>query len=140
MTTVVSRLCFLTLLIATSWFARGATPPTITSLYPDAVYAGWEGVLKIKGTNFDNGSFALIDGKVPTTTYKSETLLEAEVTSDITRTPGSKSVKVHTGGGGLSNEKILVVREGSTRAKSHPNKELGNRPLSPSLFQNSLKP
>ena len=132
MTTVVSRLCFLAWLIATSWFARGATQPTITSLYPDAVYAGWEGVLKIKGTNFDNRSFALIDGKVPTTTYKSATLLEAEVTSDITRTPGSQSVKVHTGGGGLSNEKILVVREGSTRAKSHPGCDTALHPGRPS--------
>ena len=90
-----------------------------TSLYPDAVHAGWEGVLKIKGTNFDNRSFALIDGKAPQTTYKSETLLEVELKSDITGTPGNKGVKVHSGAGGLSSEKILVVLKGSTAAKSH---------------------
>ena len=119
MKTVVPRLCILALLIPASLFAQEAPRPTITSLYPDAVHAGWKGVLKIKGTNFDNRSFALIDGKAPQTTYKSETLLEVELTSDITGTPGNKGVKVHSGGGGLSSEKILVVLKGSTAAKSH---------------------
>jgi hypothetical protein len=86
--------------------------PTITSLDPDAVPQGWEGTLQVKGSNFDKGSFVLIDGKVPKTTYKSDSLLEAELKKDITGMAGSKVVKVHTGEGSVSNDKTLVVRSG----------------------------
>ncbi len=139
MTTLVSRLAFLGVLIATSWLV-GGTQPTITSLDPETVHKGWEGVLKIRGTNFDRRSFALVDGKVPATTFKSETLLEADVTKDITRTPGRKSVKVHTGGGGLSNEKTLEVLKDATSAQNQSDRgEASASPL-PSLAQDSLNP
>ncbi len=65
--------------------------------------------MNVHGSGFDNGSFALIDGAVPRTTYKSSTLLEASLTREITGTAGKKVVKVHTGSGDVSNEKTLTV-------------------------------
>jgi hypothetical protein len=87
--------------------------PTIASLDPASVQQAWEGVLKVDGSNFDSGSFVLIDGRVPRTTYKSASLLEADVKSNITGTPGNKVVKVHTGAGEVSNEKTWTVAKPS---------------------------
>jgi hypothetical protein len=83
--------------------------PTITSLDPQAVPADWHGTLRIMGNGFDNGSFVLIDGAVPRSNYKSPSLIEADITPDITRVPGTKTVKVHTGRGDLSNEKTWTI-------------------------------
>ena len=112
---VFLRVFVLVLVMPNTWSTGVSTQPTIDSLYPNSVHKGWEGLLRVKGTNFDKRSFALIDGSVPKTTYINENLIEVELTKDITRLPGSKRVKVHTGGGGLSNVKILLVRETTTQ-------------------------
>ena len=88
-----------------------AGEPTLAILDPGTVDKGWEGVLNIQGSNFDVGSFALVDGRVPPTTFKSDSLLEADVKRNITDTPGSKVVKVHTGAGDVSNDKTWTVTE-----------------------------
>src|SRR2546422_1679655 len=91
--------------------AQPRTRPSISYLDPASVEPGWEGVLRIQGSGFDKDSFALIDGNVPKMTYKSDTLLEADVKKDITAKEGKKIVKVHTGGGDLSNEAYWYVRK-----------------------------
>lgn len=85
--------------------------PEITSLDPYEVDQGWEGVVKIHGRNFDEGSFPLFNSDVPRSTRKSDSLLIAHVTDQITGTPGAQTVKVHSGGGSVSNEKTFTVRE-----------------------------
>ncbi len=90
--------------------------PSISSLDPSNVDQGWEGTVRIHGSGFDNSSFSLFDGVVLRTTYVSDILLEAEVKSDITGGAGTKNVKVHTGGGGVSNEVDLMVSPGGEMA------------------------
>lgn len=84
--------------------------PSISFLEPNTVKRDWEGTVEIHGSNFDRGSFALFDGVVPKTIYKSDSLLEAEVKKNITGSAGTKKVKVHTGAGSLSNEVDFVVK------------------------------
>jgi hypothetical protein len=64
---------------------------------------------EIHGSIFDAGAFAPIDGCMPRITYMSGSVLEADVTRNITSTPGYKIVKVHTGAGGPSNDKTWTV-------------------------------
>jgi hypothetical protein len=87
----------------------GSGTPIIAFLVPSNVKRGWEGIVKIHGNDFDSGSFALFDGAVPKTDFKSVGLLEADVKNDITKSTGTKKVKVHTGGGDVSNEVDFLV-------------------------------
>jgi len=84
--------------------------PMITFLEPSSVNQGWEGTIKIHGSGFDSGSFVLIDGKVPQSTFRGDALLEAKLTREITGIAGNKIVKVHTSGGAVSDEVTLTVR------------------------------
>ena len=84
--------------------------PFISSLSPNSAQQDWEGTVAIHGSGFDNGSFALFSGKVPKTNFKSDALLEAEITREITATTGTKEVKVHSAGGEVSNSKDFEVR------------------------------
>jgi hypothetical protein len=67
-------------------------------------------IVKIHGSGFDDGSFALFDGAVPRTNYRNEALLEAEVKKNITGSSGTKKVEVHTSGGDLSNQVDFEVK------------------------------
>ena len=87
-----------------------ASSPQIAYLDPGEVKSGWEGSVKIVGTGFDSGSFALFDGIVPKTLSSSDTVLEVSVTKEITGRAGEKVVKVHTGGGLVSNEVKFIVK------------------------------
>jgi len=84
--------------------------PQISSIDPGEVQIGWEGTVKIFGSGFDNDSFALFNGLVPKTSYSSDTLLKVDVTKEITGTAGAKVVKVHTGGGSVSNDVSFLVK------------------------------
>ena len=83
--------------------------PHIDSLDPSQVTQGFEGQMSVNGTAFRNDDFVMIDGHVPATEFVSSTLLRTQLTSDITATPGTKSVKVHSADGALSNEQTLTV-------------------------------
>lgn len=89
--------------------------PTITSIDPPVVAKDFEGSVKVIGTNFDMASFVLIGGLVPRSTFKNDRLIEAELKKNITSVLGTKTVKVHTGSGGVSNEKHLVVQSHDVR-------------------------
>lgn len=84
--------------------------PTINYLAPDTVKQGWTGTVRIHGNRFDSGSFALFDGAVPRILSRNTEMIGVEVDADITKTPGAKLVKVHTGGGELSNEVQFSVK------------------------------
>jgi hypothetical protein len=90
--------------------------PTISALDPDAVNQGWEGIMKVYGSGFDNGSFVLINGAAPRTTYKSSNLLEAQLNIEITGDVGDKEVKVHTSAGEVSDSRTLTVKAQQTTA------------------------
>lgn len=86
------------------------TLPVISFLNPSEINQGWEGNIEIHGDGFDRGSFAFVDAKNPRTVFKNGQLLEVEIKKDITDVAGDKKVKVHTGGGDLSNEVKLTVK------------------------------
>ncbi len=84
----------------------------LAALEPATVDRGWQGVLGVQGSNFAASSFAVIDGRVPPTRFKSDSLLEVDVDTDITGTAGRKAVRVYAGDGGVSDEQAWTVTEG----------------------------
>jgi hypothetical protein len=91
---------------------KGVQPktPEISSLDPKEVRVDWEGTVKIVGSNFDKGSFALFSGAAPKTVFISEVVLEAAVTKEITHQAGTKNVLVHLSTGPGSNTVPFVVK------------------------------
>jgi hypothetical protein len=91
---------------------KGVPPktPEISFLDPKEVPANWEGAVKIVGSNFDKGSFALFNGAVPQTAFISDSVLEAAVTTEITKQAGTKDVLVHTSEGLESNTLPFIVK------------------------------
>jgi len=89
---------------------KNGSDPEISFLDPKEVRVNWEGTVKIVGSNFDNGSFALFSGAVPKTVFISEGVLEAAVTKEITNQAGTRDVLVHTSAGLESNTVPFVVK------------------------------
>lgn len=97
----------------------GQQLPVISRFNPESVARGWEGALEIHGSGFDSGSYALIDGVVARTRRWTENMLEVVVQPDATGKLGDKVVKVHSGGGQVSQDAIWKVTEaGAAPVKS----------------------
>jgi hypothetical protein len=84
--------------------------PNIQRLSPEAVHTNWEGTLALYGENFADGDLVLISARVAATTFKSSILIEAQVTSEMTKDAGTKDVLVHTPAGAVSNTLPFVVK------------------------------
>lgn len=83
---------------------------TLKSISPTDVAVGWTGIVELHGSGFDEDSVAMFDGAVPPTKVLSSSLLAATVDSKITGAAGTKTVKVHSGAGELSNSMAFHVR------------------------------
>jgi hypothetical protein len=90
--------------------AIASRSPVIRFLDPAEVALNWEGSVRIVGNGFDTQSFALFDAAVPRTLQATETIVEVNVTKDITGKAGDKSVEIHTGEGTISNTVRFTVR------------------------------
>lgn len=82
----------------------------VAFLDPSEVPRNWVGVVKIVGSGFDRGAFALFDASAPETKFVSEIVLNATITSAVTDSVGSKVVEVHTADGTVSNSVLFAVR------------------------------
>jgi uncharacterized protein (TIGR03437 family) len=85
-------------------------PPVLDVLTPSGVYMGASGVVRVIGQGFVAGSTVLLDGAEQETTFGGATLLTIpspgmEETAGVHRV----SVRVPGPGGGVSNEKELIV-------------------------------
>ena len=86
--------------------------PVISSLEPDGAVVTWEGSVEIGGSGFDDGSWVLFAGVRLQTRFKSDSLLEVDVTQAVTGTTGIKTVQVYKKAGDVSNEVHFLVVPG----------------------------
>jgi hypothetical protein len=83
--------------------------PILDSLDPETAEQGWEGTVSVRGSGFDPKSVVFVDGDIPHVEYVDTGLLKVALVQKHTASAGRKDVKVHTGGGGLSNARQFIV-------------------------------
>jgi sugar lactone lactonase YvrE len=84
--------------------------PTITSLNPNAVYAGsGDTVVTITGTNFLNGAVVSVNGTNQAATFVSATELTTTLTAAQLSTAGTLTLTVVNPDGGASNAAVVTV-------------------------------
>lgn len=84
--------------------------PRITGLAPDQIFAGSPAFnLMVRGTAFNRNANVLIDGKLLSTSFVSETELLAQVAADLVAAPGTRAVSVENPDGVVSDEIGLRV-------------------------------
>lgn len=91
--------------------AKEAKRPVLSSISPTSVKQGWTGTMKIVGGHFDINSYAFFDygSNIPVRHIKSDTLMDVDVTTDVTRLPHTWKVVIHNNDGSESDELSFVV-------------------------------